>query len=129
MNGPFRRRRGSYLARTTDIAAENLGPGDRTLQRIHYLNISEFIRDEAWWFAACSLAASGSHFRDPHLMNNPTKMPTGNIRASLCEQQFVADCPTFEPAHAAVLSMTQKRFLRCLGDKAEILFSFRLTLR
>jgi hypothetical protein len=82
MNGPFRRRRGSYLARTTDIAAENLGPGDRTLQRIHYLNISEFIRDEAWWFAACSLAASGSHFRDPHLMNNPTKMPTGNIRAS-----------------------------------------------
>jgi hypothetical protein len=36
MNGPFRRRRGNsekYLARTTDIAAENIGPGDRMLQR------------------------------------------------------------------------------------------------
>jgi hypothetical protein len=48
-----RRRRSSdkYFARTTGIAAENLGPGDRTLQRIHHLNISEIIKEEAWWFA------------------------------------------------------------------------------
>jgi hypothetical protein len=37
--------------RTTGIAAEILGPGDRMLHRIHYLNISEFIKEEAWWFA------------------------------------------------------------------------------
>jgi hypothetical protein len=42
MNGPFRRqRRSAYFQRTTGIAAENLGPGDWTLQRIRYLNFSE----------------------------------------------------------------------------------------
>ena len=40
MNGFRRQRRSAYFPRTTGIAAD-LGPGDRTLQRIRYLNFSE----------------------------------------------------------------------------------------
>ena len=67
----------------------------------------------------------GSHFHDPDLMNNPTKTAKGDEMTS---QASSSSLPIIQPS-IQLMPQLSKRFFRCFADKAEMLFSFRLTCR
>jgi len=65
----------------------------------------------------------GSHFHDPDLMNNPTKTAKGDEMTS---QASSSSLPIVQPS-IQLMPQLSKRFF--VADKAERLFSFRLTCR
>ena len=65
----------------------------------------------------------GSYFHDPDLMNNMTKTAKGDEMTS---QASSSSLPIIQPS-IQLMPQLSKRFF--VADKAETLFSFRLTLR
>ena len=65
----------------------------------------------------------GSHFHDPDLMNNMTKTAKGDEMTS---QASSSSLPIVQPS-IQLMPQLSKRFF--VADKAERLFSFRLTCR